>query len=392
MTLIPTLLVLISCTGKESDETGGETGDDAYVIPVCDPISGGICTWAGTGEAGFNGDGFDIRASMMYFPMGVTLSDLGPTVVADWNNHKIRMVEADGTFTTIMGTNFVGDGPSDLSDLTAPGADGTTVNLNHPTDQVYRSDGILVSASWHTHKIRTWDPATGLVLVFAGSGSGFAGDNGEALSTAKFNQPKDVIFDAAGNLYVVDMRNEMVRKISTDSTITTIVGNATKGFCGDDGPGRDACLAFPLNANPEPGGSIALSSDGAWLYIADTENHRIRVYDMVNDVITTLAGNGTAGFADGAAATAQFNFPREIDLLDDSTLLVADSDNHRVRRVDLATGTVSTFAGTGEAAFTGDGGPASEASFNRPFHVTHDQDGNVYVSDTFNHRVRVIYP
>ena len=359
----------------------------------CDASSGNVCTWAGTGQAGFDGGGKDRLESMLYWPMGVTFSDLGNPLIADWNNHQIRMVEDDGTLTTVMGTEFVGDGPYDLADLEEPGAVGTTVNLNHPTNQIYMPDGTILSASWHTHKLRTLDPATGLVLVSLGAGAGFAGDNYEDAATALMNQPRDVAMDSQGNVYIVDMRNEIVRKLTPEHTICTVVGNATQDFCGDGGAGRDACLNFPKSANPLPGGALVISSDDRWMYIADTENNRIRRYDMQKDIITTIAGTGTAGYAgDGGAATeADLNFPRDLAFLDDDTLLIADTSNNVIRILDLASGTIDTFAGTGEASFSGDGGPAIEATFNQPFHVEAASDGTVYVSDTYNHRVRAIY-
>jgi DNA-binding beta-propeller fold protein YncE len=361
---------------------------------TCDAASGNVCTWAGTGDAGYDGGGNDRLASMLYYPMGVTFSSLGNPIIADWNNHKLRLVEDDGTLTTIMGTDFVGDGPTDLSDLTEPGAPGTTVNLNHPTNQIYLPDGTLLSASWHTHKLRSWDPATGLTLVVLGSGMGFAGDDYEDASTTLMNQPRDIVRDGQGNLFIVDMRNELVRKLTPDDTICTVVGNATKDFCGDGGAGRDACLNFPQSTNPLPGGALALSSDDHFLYIADTENHRLRRYDLVNDVITTIAGDGTPGYSGdgGPAIEASLNFPRDLAMLDDDTMLVADTSNHVIRILDLTTGVIDTFAGTGEAGFSGDGGPALEASFDQPFHVEADlATGDVYVSDTYNHRVRAIY-
>jgi DNA-binding beta-propeller fold protein YncE len=380
---IPMLAVLAAC----------ESGGDGNEPEPCDASSGNICTWAGTGEAGYDGGGNDRLKSMLYFPMGVTFSDLGKPAIADWNNHKIRVLEDDDTLTTVMGTEFVGDGPYDLSDLTPPGAVGTDVNLNHPTNQIYMPDGTMLSASWHTHKLRTLDPDTGLVLVTLGAGAGFAGDNYEDATTALMNQPRDVAMDSQGNIYIVDMRNELVRKLTPEHTICSVVGNATQDFCGDDGPGRDACLNFPKSANPLPGGALAITSDDHFMYIADTENHRIRRYDMQKDIITTIAGTGTAGYSGdgGAALDAELNYPRDLALVDDDTMLVADTSNNVIRILDLQSGTIETFAGTGDVGFSGDGGPAIEATFNMPFHVEAAPDGTVYVSDTYNHRVRAIY-
>ncbi len=384
--LLTLATALVGCTDQ-----GADSGDPA--ADACTEASGTICTWAGTGDAGFNGEGQHRLDAMFYYPMSITFSPYGKPVIADWNNHKLRMLEDDGTLTTIMGTDFLGDGDPEMADLTEEGADGTTVNLNHPTDQIYLPDGRLLSASWHTHKMRDWVPETGKVHVLLGSAAGFAGDNYEADDDALLNQPKDVLMDSSGDIWILDMRNEMIRKWTTDGTICTIVGNGEKGFCGDGGPGRDACLNFPKNANPEPGGAIAMSSDESLLYIADTENNRIRVYDIDADVIMTLAGTGDAGYSGdgGDALAATLNFPTELHLLDDDTLLVVDSNNHAIRSIDLASNTIDTWAGTGVAGFSGDGGDPKDAQLNRPFHVTEDLDGNIYISDSYNHRIRVVY-
>lgn len=379
-------IALIGCTDKADDS----------VTPIeeCDVISGNICTWAGNGLAAYDGEGHHRLEASFYFPQGLTFSDRGKPMIADWNNHKIRMVEDDGTLTTVMGTLFVGDGDAATADRSEAGAVGTDVNLNHPTEQAYLSDGTLLSASWHTHKLRTWDPTTGRVHVVLGSGAGYVGDNYEPASTALMNQPKDVAIDSQDNVYIVDMRNERVRLFTNEGTIVTVAGNGDKGFSGDGGPARDAALNFPKSENPEPGGAVLLSPDESLLYIADTENHRIRVVDLSSGIIDTFAGTGEAGFSGdgGPASAAQLNYPRDLALSPDGHMIVADTDNGVIRSIDLATGTIETIAGTpGEADYDGDGGPATESVLNRPFNVAVDPDGNVYIADTFNHRVRVIW-
>src|SRR5689334_5338501 len=134
-------LVLVLNAGCESN-----TGDESCDKP------GVICTWAGTGKLGFNGDGKALTESNMYWPVDLTISDQG-TYVLDWNNHRVREVTKDGTFETVIGTDFVGDGPDDHSDLMPPGAPGTDVTLNHPTQMVPMQDGSLTLVSWHNHKL-----------------------------------------------------------------------------------------------------------------------------------------------------------------------------------------------------------------------------------------------
>ncbi|MCB9796185.1 MAG: hypothetical protein H6741_26105 [Alphaproteobacteria bacterium] len=371
------LLTLLGCA--EPCEDGLPTDADV------------VCTFAGTGDAAYDGGGLHRLESMFYYPQDIEFSEYGRPVISDWNNHKLRMLEDDGTLTTIMGSDFIGDGPADFSDLEPPGAPGTTVNLNHPTQQAWRPDGILLSASWHTHKMRTWDPETGLTVVVSGGAPGYAGEDGTDARDAQWNQPRGVIVDSQSNAYVVDMRNQRVRLIDAAGDIYLIAGNGEKGFCGDGGPAVDACLNFPQSENPEPGGALALDEDANLLYVLDTENHRVRVVDLETGIIDTVAGTGEPGYADGDALSAQFNFPRDI-VLHEGRLIIADGDNHVIRAFDLDSGEVSTLAGTGADGAEGDGGPALEATFYRPFGVEVDLEGRVYVADTFNHRIRVFQP
>ncbi len=377
------LILLAACTGEAPDDTAAA---------ACADDVGNICTFAGTGDAAWDGDGHDRLDSAFYWPMKMELSPYGKPVVLDWNNHRVRMLQDDGTFTTIIGTIFPGDGPDDQGDLTPPGADGDTVNLNHPTDAIYEPDGTLMLIAWHNHKLRTWDPATGKVMVHCGSGAGFVGDNYEPADTAKLAMPNSGVYDAEGNLYIVDQKNQRIRVLTPDYTIATIAGDGTKGFAGDGGVATAANFSFPTGAQPEPGGAIALGPDGN-LYVADTENHRIRRIDLASGTVDTIAGTGTAGYSGdgGPALGATLNNPRDLEFDADGLLWVADTDNHVIRTIDLASGTVETAVGTGTQGFAGDGGPAVDAELYRPFGVDLDEDGNVYVADTYNHRIRVVY-
>ena len=404
-TVLLSTTLLAGCSGRD-DGDGAPPGGD------CPSDVGTICAWAGTGRAGFDRDGADKLDSMMYYPMDVEFSHYGRPVIADWNNHKLRMVEDDDTLTTIMGTNFIGDGDELRLDTSLQGAPGLTVDLNHPTQQMYFSTGILLSASWHTHKLRTWDPASGMVHVYAGMSPDFVGDDGADIGTVRFDQPKMVHVDSADDIFVVDMRNERVRFIDTsERTITTVAGNGDKDYCGDGGPARDACLSFPLSENPEPGGAVALSPDETLLYVADTENHVIRVVDRATGRIDLYAGAPLqAGDVDGDRLDAQFAYPRDIVMSPDGVLFVADSDNNKIRAIDTASGEVTTFVGTGEASCpgdgpqtvprtcdeqlagaAGDGGDRLDATLYRPFGVELDLDGNLVLSDTFSHRFRIVY-
>ena len=370
------------CSGSES-----ESGEAA-----CADAPGVICTWAGSGELGYNGDGLALRDSDLYWPVGLTFADDDTAYVLDWQNHRVRRVTPEGTFETVIGNGFVGDGPENLaevSDLVAPGAPGTDVILNHPTQMVPQADGSLLLVAWHNHKIRRFDPATGLVLVTCGRGAGFSGDGGPA-SKALLNQPTQLAIAPNGAQFVLDQRNQVVREIDGNGTISTVAGTPTKpGFAGDGGEPLSAQFSFPTGSNPPPAGGLALDAAGN-LYVADTNNHRIRRVDFETNEITTVAGTGEPAYSgDGGPATeAALNNPRTLAIGPDGRLYVADEMNHRIRAVDLESGVIETVAGTGDAKFSGDGGPATEASLDRPAGLAFDSTGALFIVDTYNSRIR----
>lgn len=401
------LLVVVSMTALACTPDG--------VLRKCSAEAGVICPYAGVGPNGFNGDGHHRTESWFSFPLSITFSDLGPVAIADWNNHRIRVVTDDDTLQTVMGTDFLGDGDPDNLDMTPAGAPGTSVNLNHPTQHEYMADGRLLSASWHTHKLRTWDPQTGLTHVILGDTPGYDeppedAEPGEPRSAqdCRMNQPKEVRIDQHGDIYILDMRNERIRKFyPQEQLVRTVSGSGEQGYCGE-GDALTTCWNFPKNFNPEPGGAMNLHEELGLLYVADTESHIIRAIDLNEGTTQLIAGiPEQAGFADGDALQAQFDWPAAL-ARDGDQLFVADSNNHRVRVIDLSNGTVSTLAGTGEPTCpipgaistpqicddqsrSGDGGPATEARLYRPFGVDLDQSGNVYISDSYNHRIRVVY-
>lgn len=323
--------------------------------------------------------------------MGVTFGSAGRTYIVDWNNHRIRQVTAEATLQTVIGTDFIGDGPADHLDLTLPGALGTMVDLNHPTQMTELQDGTYLLVSWHNHKLRKFFPDTGRVWVTCGRGAGFAGDDGPAAG-ALLNQPSQVVQAADGSLFILDQRNQVVRRIAADQSIHTVAGTPGQdGYAGDGGSPLNAMLSFPKGSNPPTGGGLALDAMGR-LYISDTLNHRVRRVDFAQDLIETVVGTGVAGYSgDGGLGTAaQINNPRKLALGPDGRIYIADEYNHRVRVFDPATGMVDTVAGNGTGTFGGDGEDARQASLNRPAGVSFDGQGRLYIADAYNHRIRVM--
>jgi DNA-binding beta-propeller fold protein YncE len=356
----------------------------------CVEQSGHACVWLGTGAEGFNGDGHDRLKTDIYWSMDMVFAADGTPWFIDFNNYLVRKVLPDQTVVTVVGWTdpiFPGDGTGDASEKTPPGADGLLVRLNHPTELLQTSDGAILVMAWHNHKLRRIDPDTGLVTIVAGAGAGFAGDGGPA-AKALFKQPKSLTEDADGNLYIGDQQNFRVRRIDTEGTITTVVGDGVQGSDGDGGPALEATLDWEFGSNPEPSGGVVVI-DGK-LYIADTLSNRIRVVDLATNEIDTFAGTGEQGYSgdDGDALEATFNAPRELEAGPDGSLYVADTDNHVIRAIDLASGVVRTVVGTGEQGKDdADGKLATETRLNRPFGLEFDQDGNLYVMDTLNSRI-----
>ena len=367
--------------------------DGPEAAPACTDAAT-LCTWAGTGEAGFDGDNNPLLSSMFYWPVDLTFTAGGAAFVMDWNNHAVRQVQPDGSLLTVIGSGFIGDGPEDLSDHMPPGAAGTEVNLNHPTQLVELPSGKLLLVSWHNHKLREYDPKTGLVVITCGDHPGFGGD-GEDARNASLNQPTQVELAPDGSLFILDMRNQVIRRIGPDGIIETVAGTSGEaGYSGDGGPPLEARFEFPAGSNPPPGGALALDNEGR-LYISDTLNHAIRRVDFIANTIETFAGTGSSGYGGdgGPANAARLNNPRDLQLSPDGkTLYVADELNHRVRAVDLASGVITTVAGNGEAGYAGEGAAPDQTSLNRPAGLAFDGDGMLYIADTYNHRIRTFRP
>jgi len=225
----------------------------------------------------------------------------------------------------------------------------------------------------------------GVIRTVAGSSQrGFSGDGGSAVSAA-FDQPRSAAVGPDGTVFISDTFNHRVRRVDPGGAVTTLVGTGQAAYSGDGGPAGAATLHWPHG--------LAVDPAGAALYIADSANHRIRRVDLASDVITTVAGGPAAGSAGdgGPAAAAQLEDPKGVWVAPSGDIYIADSGNERIRRIDRS-GTITTVAGTGVTGAAGDGGPALAAQFDGPRAVAGDSAGNLYVADDNNHRIRRIDP
>ena len=281
----------------------------------------------------------------------------------------------DWTITTVAG-----DGTEDHG---GDGGAATAAQLDSPWGMAVDGAGNLYIADRDNHRIRKVD-AAGVISTVAGGGRrgnrGYSGDGGPAVAAQLYN-PSDVALDGAGNLYIADSFNNRIRKVDAAGVISTVAGDGTWGYGGDGGAAVAAQLAGPS----------AVAVDGAGnLYIADTDNNRIRKVDAAG-VISTVAGTGRSGYSGdgGAAVAAQLQDPGAVALDGAGNLYFSDQSNQRIRKVDAA-GVISTVAGDGTQGFGGDGGAATAAQLYWPSGVALDGAGNLYIGDGNNQRIRKV--
>ncbi|MBI4575343.1 MAG: hypothetical protein HY722_03665 [Planctomycetes bacterium] len=434
-------------------------------IRKVDVHTGVITTVAGSGTGDFAGDGAAATAAQIKAPFHVALAANGDIYIADAQNNRVRKVTAaTGFISTLAGDGTTG--------YTGDGAAATAAGLSNPVGVALDSAGDVYISDENHHVIRKVTVGTGVITTAVGDGTGgFLGDGGAATG-ARLNFPGQIAFDSAGRLYIADRNNQRVRRVynlkslsvstaalarsptnaayrqavratggsgsgyawtvasgalpaglsltsgTPDAIISgtptatgtssftlavqdsesfaatralsivvgtpqlsTAAGDGLAGFAGDGG----AATAARLNAPP----GVAADSDGN-VYIADATNHRVRKLTVATGVISTVAGDGTAGFlGDGGAATsARLDDPVAVAVDAAGNLYIADRDNHRIRRVLASAGTISTIVGDGTAGFAGDGADGTAARINTPTGVAVDLAGNVFIADQGNHRVR----
>ncbi|MDX2170235.1 MAG: hypothetical protein SF182_24400 [Deltaproteobacteria bacterium] len=334
---------------------------------------GVICTVAGTSKAQFDGDGRPALETSFYYPIDIKFDADGHLLIMDWNNLRLRRVNADGRVQTIMGT--------DVEDLPVDGAPAVDSALHHASDMEFDANGNLFIAGDHVPLVFRIDREQRVHWV-AGTGDyGNDGDGGPALA-ARLSTPFGVLPDARGGVYVSDVDAHVVRYVDAQGVIGTVAGTGEKGYSGDGGPATQAQLGGPAR--------LQFGPDGA-LYFCETRNHVIRRL-RGDGTIETVAGTGQRGYSgDGGPATAaQFDTPYDLLFAPNGDLYVADTGNNVIRRID-ASGVITTVIGDGQATFAGDRGPASACSLKRPSALWLDAAGTLWIADTANQRVRRVW-
>ena len=385
------------------------------------PVGGSATLIAGTGTPGYSGDGGSAANAALDGPVDVAVDASGNVYIADSNNDAVRKITA-GTITTAAGGpyGYVGNGGTATSALlfnptsTAAGPGGaeyivdsyhnlvrkvvngvittaagtglanytgdnsaaTSATLNAPWGAAVDAAGNLYISDPGNSVVRK--VSGGVITTVAGNGTaGFSGDNQPATS-AMLNGPAGIAVDTAGNLYIADYGNNRIRKVS-GGTITTVAGNGTGTFAGDNAPATSASLWNPLDVKADAAGN---------LYIADYGNNRVRM--VTGGTISTIAGNSVASFGgdNGPATSAQLNGPSGVALDAAGDVIIADTNNNVIRQV--TSGIITTIAGNGIASFSGDNGPAASAGINAPIGVATDSLGRIFVADSLNNLIRVL--
>jgi uncharacterized protein (TIGR03437 family) len=373
---------------------------------------GNIATFAGNGSPGFSGDAGSANGATLHGPEDVAVGSNGVVYIVDTGNALIRSV-TNGIINTVAGSGAIG--------FAGDGAAATRAALFQPFAIAVDGSGNFYIAEVGNDRIRKVTASSGFISTIAGTGTlGFSGD-GSAATSATLRLPSGVALDSQGNLYIADSWNLRIRKITSSGTISTIAGNGIVSFSGDGGQATAAQLNGPQGVGVDKSGNVYIADsknlvvrevsragiigsitgqltypqgvavDAAGnVYVADAQDNRVRKI-ATDGSLSNFAGNGTPGFAgDGGAATsAELNTPIGPAVDQQGNVYIAEFSGERIRKVGTD-GTIATVAGNGVQGYSGDGGPAVQASINGPFGVAVDAAGNLYIADTNNSRIREV--
>jgi sugar lactone lactonase YvrE len=343
-------------TGIVKVTANGQAADG----PIFTYVSGvTVTTIAGNEFAGFaDGTG---SAAKFNNPVGIAVDGQGIVYVTDELNQRVRKITTGGIVTT-----FAGSAQQGINDGT-----GSAAQFYNPQGIASDAQGNLVVVDSRSFLIRKVTPGAVVTTLAGNIVLGFTDGTGSA---AQFRTPTGAALDAQGNVYVADWSNHAIRKITPGGVVTTLAGNGTPGFA--DGTGGAARFNYPYGLTVDGQGNV---------FVADEQNHSIRKITPAG-VVTTVAGNGTIGFVNGNASNARFSFPSGLAIDGQGNMYVADRGNHSIRKITPA-GVVSTLAGTTQGFADGDAGTAK---FNQPYGLALDVQGNIFVADYLNFRIRKI--
>ena len=337
--------------------------------------NGRITTTAGIGDAGYDGDGGPAGSARLNEPFMCAFDWQGNLYVAEAMNHCVRRIDGrSGVITTVAGTGELGYG--------GDGSPATQATLNQPYALDIADNGDLYIVDRLNAVIRKVDAASGIISTVAGTGTpGSSGDGGPATQAA-LREPNDCFLDQHGGLLIADVQDHRVRRLDlATGVITTFAGNGDKARAGDGRPATEASIL----------GARAVCQDGSGnTYICEREGNGVRKVGA-DGIMATFAGTGERGYSGdgGSALAATWGAPKALRCDLQGNLLVVDTENHAIRRIDAVTGVVTTVAG-GQHGGHGDGGPATAAGLDRPHGCCVDAQGNLYIADSNNHRVRVV--
>ncbi|HEY1242906.1 MAG TPA: hypothetical protein VGF16_20230 [Bryobacteraceae bacterium] len=320
---------------------------------------GNINTVAGGAGVGFSGDGGVATSAALTEPYAISVDSQGNLYIADLGNLHIRKVDTKGNISTVAGTGFPG--------FSGDGGPGPQATLTLPSGVAADPSGnVFIADQWNL-RVRKVDSSAKISTVAGNGGFSYSGDGGSA-ARAQLYQPQAVAVDRAGNVYIADSRNAVVRKVATDHTISSLPGTSLKQ---------------PLGIATDAAGNV---------YVSDYLDNRVKKI-ATDGTVSTIAGNGTGGFAGdgGPAASAQINAPAGLAVDAANNLYIADFANNLVRKV-TPDGVINTVAGTGVETYSGDGGPALQAGLDGPLSLAVDAAGNLYIADTNNHVIREVTP
>jgi DNA-binding beta-propeller fold protein YncE len=378
-----------ACAGLRRGPEFAAARDDAGADARAGIAAAGIIETICGGDSSGRGDDGAIALDMrLSYPVAVEYDREGRLLIADSGNHRVLRVETDGGAHDLLGGvgegEHAGHGHAGHEHHHAPAAGdaASAPRPHHPYGLAVAADGaVLVAGNLDPKIYRIAPDGSAPITILAGADTaGFGGDGGPA-AEATLDAPLGVAVDPRdGSFLIADSGNHRVRRVRADGVIETIAGTGEPGGSGDGGPALAARLSAPFRAAVDP-------RDGSIL-VADTGNHRVRRL-LADGTIVALAGTGERGFSGdgGPALAARLDGPEDARVGPDGAIYIADSGNHRVRRV-LADGTIETVAGDGVSATRGDGGDARAASLRHPSGLAFDPQGRLVIAEAFGHRVR----